>query len=219
MKLLRDVIYVGESGVGTVYFDTKRNLVLAAPQSRLLNTEGARRTNRLIPIIIGISILGGTGVVTVANPFGGYYSYGTLVFLLTAWIIECVGFVWLLERALYKNVKKAEPTERQNFRTAVYGHLVWSNFGDKKVTRGKKIWAWVIVIIMAIVSLVTIPLISEVVLVDIKNQAPIGSEIIKASMWGFMPAIFVILVWQNNPIRFFNLVGKYQKREIKWGTK
>lgn len=57
--LLRKIIYIGESGEGTVYFDTERNLALSAPKSKLLNTEAAGMTNRFIPVLVGLLILGG----------------------------------------------------------------------------------------------------------------------------------------------------------------
>ena len=81
--LLRKIIYIGESGEGAVYFDTERHLALSAPKSKLLNTEATSLTNRFIPILVGFLILGGgVGLFTYANPFGGYYSYGTLIFLI-----------------------------------------------------------------------------------------------------------------------------------------
>lgn len=137
--LLRRIIYIGESGDGAVYFDTKHNLALVASKSQLLNTEKAGVTNRFIPILVGILILGGgTGFFTVANPFGGRYSYATLLFLVSAWLFEFIGMIGLLERALYKNVRHAIPTTPQNFRIAVYNNLFWNNFSDKKATSGKK---------------------------------------------------------------------------------
>ncbi|MBF0777947.1 hypothetical protein [Streptococcus cuniculi] len=51
----------------------------------------------------------------------------------------------------------------------------------------------------------------------INNGEKIGSEIIMIFLWGIMPFCLILLIWQNNPIRFFNIVEKYQKRQIKWG--
>ncbi|MGT2950296.1 hypothetical protein BU202_01890 [Streptococcus cuniculi] len=211
----RKVIYMGECGEGAVYFDTERNLALVAPQSKLLNTAGTEKTNLLIPGLITLGF-GGTGL-TVANPFGGYYSEATFVFLIIAWIVECVGLIWLLERALYKNVKHAQPTTRQNFRSAVYGNLFWNNFGDKRVTFGKKLVMFIVVCSILAANLAFVPALLYHVIPNILNQVSIDSDIIILSIWGIMPAILVLLVWQNNPIRWLNVVEKYQKRQIKWG--
>lgn len=210
--MFRKIIYIGECGEGAVYFDTERNLALVAPQSMLLNTAGAGKTNLLIPSLVALG-LGGSGFA-VANPFGGYYSEATLVFLIIAWIVECVGLIWLLERALYKNVKQAQPTTRQNFRTAVYGNLFWNNFGDKKVTTGKKIWAWIMTVMFSILGLS--PILVCWIFQNMIGTA-IGSEIITISLIGIMPFCSVLFVCQNNLIRWLNLVEKYQKRQIKWG--
>ncbi|MGT2964092.1 hypothetical protein [Streptococcus acidominimus] len=211
----RKIVYMGECGEGAVYFDTERNLALLAPPSRLLNTAGAGKTNLLIPALVALGF-GGTGLV-VANPFGGYYSYATLIYLVLLWLIECFGLIWLLERALYKNVKQAQSTTRQHFRTAVYGNLFWNNFGDKRATVGKKLFFVFVIISMIIVNIALIPVFLESILPDINNNAQIDNGIILTSLLGLMPAILVILVWQNNPIRWFNIVGRYQRREIPWG--
>ncbi|MTB63938.1 hypothetical protein GGG87_02845 [Streptococcus sp. zg-86] len=212
---LRKIIYIGECGEGTVYFDTERNLALVAPKSKLLNTAGARETNLWIPGLIALGI-GGTGLA-VTNPFSGYYSKAMLVFLIIAWIVECVGMIWLLERALYKNVTEAQPTTRQNFRTAVYGNLFWNNFGDKRVTFGKKMVMFIVVCSMLAVNLAFVPALIYDVIPKMLNQVSLDNSIIILSIWGIMPAILVLLIWQNNPIRWFNIVGRYQRREIQWG--
>ncbi|MGT2950282.1 hypothetical protein BU202_01960 [Streptococcus cuniculi] len=213
----RKVIYMGECGEGAVYFDTERNLALVAPQSMLLNTAGAGKTNLLIPGLIALGF-GGTGL-TVANPFGGHYSEATLVFLIIAWTVEFFGLVWLLERVLYKNVKRAQPTTRENFRLAVYGNLIWNNFGDKRATTGKKIWLSVLLSAILIANIGIVPIVYKMILPLINNREQIGSEIIMISLMGTMPFSLVLLVWQNNPIRWLNVVEKYQKRQIKWGKK
>ncbi|MBF0818794.1 hypothetical protein [Streptococcus acidominimus] len=211
----RKIVYMGECGEGAVYFDTEQNLALLAPPSRLLNTACAGKTNLLLPALVALGF-GGTGLV-VANPFGGYYSYATLVYLILLWLAECFGLIWLLERALYKNVKQAQPTTRQHFRTAVYGNLFWNNFGDKRATVGKKLAMFLVVFSIVLTNLAFIPAMIYSIIPNILNQVAIDSRIIILSIWGIMPAILVILVWQNNPIRWFNIVGRYQRREIPWG--
>lgn len=213
--LLRKIIYMGECGEGTVYFDTQKQLALLAPSSSLLSTAGASITNKAIPILIGVFMFG-LGLKTT-NPFGGHYSHGTLVFLIVLWLLEFFGFVWLMEMALYRNVKYAQPTSRRNFRVAVYGNLVWNNFGDKKATIGKKCLMSGVVLIMLFLNMAFLPILHYSVLPDVMSHAKIDSGIILLSLWGIIPAILVLLIWQNNPIRFLNIVGQYQKRQLKWG--
>ena len=40
---------------------------------------------------------------------------------------------------------------------------------------------------------------------------PIGSEIITLSFMGILPAGAVLLLWQNNMVRWFMAVEKYRK--------
>lgn len=211
--LLRKVIYMGECGEGAVYFDTVKQMALVAPKSQLLNTYVTGKTNRFIPVLIILFIFGGTGFM-FANPFGGYYSKETLVFLMIIWLMEFLGLICLLERVLYKNLKDAVPTSRENFRHAVYGNLFWNNFSEKRVTRGKKIWAWVLTLIMFLCAF------SPLLMIKMGQTMlgrVIGNEIIMVSLVGIMPAIAFIMIWQNNIIRWMNVVEKYQKRQIKWG--
>lgn len=69
---------------------------------------------------------------------------------------------------------------------------------------------------IVIANIGCIPIFQNTVLPLIRNQSKIGSEIIMISLLGIMPFCLILLTWQNNPIRFFNTVAKYQKREIKW---
>ncbi|KXT77451.1 hypothetical protein STRDD11_02635 [Streptococcus sp. DD11] len=46
-------IFIGQSGEEAVYYNTRTKEALVADKSALLNTEGARRTNRaIIPLIL-----------------------------------------------------------------------------------------------------------------------------------------------------------------------
>lgn len=211
--LFRKIIYIGESAEGAVYLDTKSNMALSAPESKLLNTEFAGKYNRLIPTIIAFLILGGIGMFKFANPFRGYYSRKTLVFLVVFWLIECIGLVWVEQRALYKNVKEAEPTDKENFSSAMHGNLFWNNFGDKKVTIGKKIIAWLLTILVCLCGLY--PVLVFKMYGDVLGK-PIGWEIIKVILMGMMPGIAIIMVWQNNLIRFLKAVEKYKHGDIKY---
>lgn len=54
------------------------------------------------------------------------------------WILEFLGMLILVEQALYKHVKIGEITTKKEFLIAANGNLIWNNFGDKKITIGKK---------------------------------------------------------------------------------
>lgn len=222
--MLRKVIYIGEYADNVIYFDTKNNQALAASKSKLLDTKKANQTNKFIPFLITIlmftSLLGGVSITS------GHYTTLTSCSILCMWLVEVVTITLLVERGLYKNVGSAELTSKEYFRKAIYSNLFWNNFENKKITPGKKIWAWGIIFILLLCFLGEI-LLSILWLsgsVKVKGDlygilgAPIGSEILLLSFFGFIPAILIIFIYQNNPVRFFNVVEKYQKRKIKWST-
>lgn len=213
----RKVIYIGESDGQAIYVNVEKPRdPLAAPKSKLLNTE-ASRGNRKQIILITLFLIAFSGVMQLfpeTRLFGGVYGYGTLIYFLTVWILEGSLLLVIVERALYKNVKLAQPTSKENFRRAVDTNLIWGNFGDKKVTLGKKIFAWVFTVFMAVMGLVgPISVLSMLVLKMMGT--PIGSELFPLSLMGILPAVAVLLLWQNNMVRWFMAVERYRNSRVK----
>lgn len=129
-------------------------------------------------------------------------------------MLEAILLLVIVERALYKNVVLAQPTSKENFRRAVNSNLFWNNFSDKKVTLGKKLLAWVFTVFMAVMGLVgPISVISMLVLKMMGT--PIGSEIFPLSLMGILPAVAVLLLWQNNMIRWLKAVERYRISRVK----
>ena len=213
----RKVIYIGESEGQAIYVhvDEPRN-PLAAPKSKFLDTE-ASRGNRKQIILITLFLIAFSGVMQLfpeTRLFGGVYGYGTLIYFLTVWLLEGSLLLVIVERALYKNVKLAQPTSKENFRRAVDTNLIWGNFGDKKVTLGKKIFAWVFTVFMAVMGLVgPISVLSMLVLKMMGT--PIGSELFPLSLMGILPAVAALLLWQNNMIRWLKAVERYRNSRDK----
>ena len=215
--LFRKVIYIGESEGQTIYvhIDEPRN-PLAAPKSKFLDTE-ASRGNRKHIIWLICALLTFSGIMQLFPAtcfFTGVYSYGTLIYFLLTWLLEAILLLVILERALYKNVALAQPTSKENFRRAVDSNLFWNNFSDKKVTLGKKLIAWVFTVFMAVMGLVgPISVISMLVLKMMGT--PIGSEVFPLSLMGGLPAVAVLLLWQNNMIRWLKAVERYRNSRVK----
>ncbi len=44
---------------------------------------------------------------------------------------------------------------------------------------------------------------------------PIGSEIFNLSVMGILPAVAVLLLWQNNMIRWLKAVERYRNPRVK----
>ncbi|MTC89867.1 hypothetical protein GKS17_06155 [Streptococcus uberis] len=208
-------MYIGETSRGVIYYDTQTGEILAANKSNLLNTEKSGQLNKLIPYLIVLFLsFGGLGITSFSF---GEYNKTILIILIVLWVLEFIGMVILLEQALYKYVKLAVSSTKKEFQIAANGNLIWNNFGDKKITLGKKIWAWIMttIVVMSGFSPIMIAL-----MITNSIGKSIKSEIIGFSMIGIMPAIMVIFIFQNNPIRFFKAVeevrsNKYQKKMKK----
>ena len=101
-------VFIGECDGQAVYYDQKTREALAAPKSVLLNTEGARKTNAYIPELVIFFMASGTGGFGFLAAMSiGVYNWTSLTFILLFWLAEFLFMVALLERALYKNVRKA----------------------------------------------------------------------------------------------------------------
>ena len=213
----RKVIYIGESQGQAIYIhvDEPRN-PLAAPKSKFLDTERSRGNRKHIILSI-CALLAFSGIMQLfpaTRFFTGVYSYGTLIYFLLTWLLEAILLLVIVERALYKNVALAQPTSKDNFRKAVSSNLFWNNFSDKKVTPGKKLFAWGFTVFMVIIGLVgTISILS--MLVFKMMGTPIGSEIFPLSLIGILPAVAALLLWQNNMIRWLKAVERYRNSRVK----
>lgn len=215
--LFRKLIYIGESEGQAIYIhvDEPRN-PLVAPKSKLLNTDAARgnRKHIILSICALLTFSGIMQLFPATRFFTGVYSYETLMYFLLTWLLEVILLLVIVERALYKNVALAQPTSKENFRRAVNSNLFWNNFSDKKVTPGKKLFAWVFTVFMAVIGLIgPISVLSMLVLKMMGT--PIGSELFPLSLMGILPAVAALLLWQNNMIRWLKAVERYRNSRVK----
>ena len=213
----RKVIYIGESEGQAIYIhvDEPRN-PLSAPKSKLLNTDAARGNRKHIILSI-CALLAFSGIMQFfpeTRFFTGIYRYGTLIYFLLIWLLEVMLLLVIVERALYKNVALAQPTSKDNFRKAANSNLFWNNFSDKKVTPGKKLFAWFFTVFMAVIGLAG-PISVLSMLVFKMMGTPICSEIFPLSLMGILPAAAALLLWQNNMIRWLKAVERYRNSRVK----
>lgn len=211
------MINIGESQGQAIYvhIDEPRN-PLAAPKSKLLNTDAASGNRK--HIILSMCTLLAVSSIMQFFPetrfFTGVYSYGTLIYFLLIWLLEVILLLVIVEHALYKNVSLAQPTSKDNFRKAVNSNLFWNNFSDKKVTPGKKLFAWFFTVFMAVIGLAgPISILSMLVLKMMGT--PIGSEVFPLSLMGILPAVAILLLWQNNMIRWLKAVERYRNSRVE----
>ena len=207
---MRKIIFIGQSGDEAVYYNTRTKEALVADKSALLNTEGARKSNRaIIPLMLVFIFLGLLGGMVAIPAFSGFrYSSWMVPPYIVAQFIVCFGFIWMMEVALYKEVKRVRGATKQEFAKAVDSNLFWENFSKKKATFGKMIVFLIIqllIIFLAFIGIATIPNIVN----SFTRQENFDAQILFSLLIGLFPALLYLFLFQNNPIRWFLAVRRY----------
>ena len=213
---MRKIIFIGQSGDKAVYYNTRTKEALVANKSALLNTEGARKSNRaIIPLMFAFVFFGIIGGLVAIPAFSGFrYSSWMVPPYIVAQFFVCFGFIWMMEEALYKEVKQIQGASSQQFAKAVYSNLLWENFSKKKATFGKM---FIFMIVMLLVFMTTIVIFVATIpsIIDSFNkQETFDIQIFFSLLAGLFPAVSYLLLFQNNPIRWFLAVRKYEQGKV-----
>ena len=152
----------------------------------------------------------------VAIPaFSGFrYSSWMVPPYIVAQFFVCFGFIWMMEVALYKDVKQVQGGSSQQFAKAVDSNLFWENFSEKKATFGKM---FIFMIVMLLVFMTTIVIFAAAIpgIIDSFNkQETFDIQIFFSLLAGLFPAVTYLLLFQNNPIRWFLAVRKYEQGKV-----
>ena len=111
MFFRRRRFYLNQYYDKAIYYDRKTHEVLEAPKSKLLDTEKSSRMNRHIPLLVVLFMASGSGISSFFSLFlQGTYSMTAFWSVILIWIAEFAFITILVERALYRNVNKAQVT-------------------------------------------------------------------------------------------------------------
>ena len=210
--LRRRRVFIGECDDQAVYYDQKTREALAAPKSFLLNTEGARKTNAYIPEMVILFMAGGTGGFGFLGAMSiGVYNWTSLTFILLFWLAEFLFMVVLLERALYKNVRKAQPTTEKIFYYAASHNLMVGEDDFDPAQCSATIFR-IVRWIMVAMNLYSIYVIYHYIQ---SFGQPIETNY---EFWGIGIIWFtMILVYnQNNPVRFVKIMRLYSQGKVRF---
>jgi len=210
--LRRRRVFIGECDGQAVYYDQQTGEALAAPKSVLLNTEGARKTNAYIPEMVILFMAGGTGFFGFSLALSiGVYNWTSLTYILLFWLAEFLLLVGILERGLYKNVRKAQPTTEKVFYYAASHNLMVGeeNFDPAKCSATIfRIVRW----IMVAMNLYSIYVIYHYI-------QSFGQPIeLNQDFWGTGLIWFAIILMynQNNPIRLVKIMKLYSQGKVRF---
>ena len=208
--------FIGQSGNKAVYYNTRTREALVADKSALLNTEGARKTNSaIIPLMFAFVFLGIIGGLVAIPAFSDFrYSSWMVPPYIVAQFFVCFGFIWMMEEALYKEVKQVQGASSQQFAKAVDSNLLWENFSEKKATFGKML-AFMIVMLLVFMTTIVIFVATIPSIIDSFNkQETFDIQIFFSLLAGLFPAVSYLLLFQNNPIRWLLAVRKYKQGKV-----
>ena len=213
---MRKIIFIGQSGNKAVYYNTRTREALVADKSALLNTEGARKSNSaIIPLMFAFVFLGIIGGLVAIPAFSDFrYNSWMVPPYIVAQFFVCFGFIWMMEEALYKEVKQVQGASSQQFAKAVDSNLFWDNFNDKKATFGKML-AFMIVMLLVFMTTIVIFVATIPSIIDSFNkQETFDIQIFFSLLAGLFPAVSYLLLFQNNPIRWLLAVRKYEQGKV-----
>ena len=213
---MRKIIFIGQSGNKAVYYNTRTREALVADKSALLNTEGSRKTNNaIIPLMFAFVFLGIIGGLVAIPAFSDFrYSSWMVPPYIVAQFFVCFGFIWMMEEALYKEVKQVQGASSQQFAKAVDSNLFWDNFSDKKATFGKML-AFMIVMLLVFMTTIVIFVATIPSIIDSFNkQETFDIQIFFSLLAGLFPALLYLFLFQNNPIRWLLAVRKYEQGKV-----
>lgn len=204
-------VFIGECNGQAVYYDQKTGEALAAPKSRLLNTEKAGDTNSFIPDLVILLLAGGPAISGFFSlKFIGVYNWFSLACIFLFWLMQFSLLVAILERALYKNVRKAQPTTEKVFYYAASHNLFVKNQFDPRQlgTLAFRFGRFVvnIVSIYYFLYFLTLPL---------KFGQPINEGY---GLWfaGILFFIIFLMYNQNNPVRFVKIMRLYSQGKVRF---
>ena len=210
--LRRRRVFIGECDGQAVYYDRKTGEALAAPKSRLLNTEKAGETNSFIPELVIILLAGGPAISGFFSlKFIGVYNWFSLACIFLFWLMQFFSLVALLERALYKNVRKAQPTTEKVFYYAASHNLFVKNQFDSR-----QLSALPFRFARFAVNIVSIFYFLYFLTLLLKFGQPIGDESYGLWLAGLLFFSIFLLYNQNNPVRFVKIMRLYSQGKVRF---
>ena len=211
MFFLRRRVFIGECDGQAVYYDQKTGEALAAPKSRLLNTEKAGDTNAFIPDLVILLLAGGPAISGFFSlKFVGVYNWFSLACILLFWLMQFFSLVALLERALYKNVRKAQPTTEKVFYYAASHNLLVKNQFDPR-----QLGTLAFRFVRFAVNIVSIYYFLYFLTLPLKFGQPINEGY---GLWfaGLLFFVIFLMYNQNNPVRFVKIMRLYSQGKVRF---
>ena len=218
---MRKIIYIGQGCQQSVYYNTKTREALTTQSSASSETDGAISSKKskwpwvLFFVFLLVTIIG-IWIRSLLAPFR--LSEWMAPIHLVAILFVFIGSVYGFEKLFYSGAKSLVPASEEQFKDAVESSTFWRKSPDKEPTVDKIIlylfailvllFVFVIVVFFAIPG-TFIPYYEHEWFEPSMFMVPIGATIVPISV--------VLLLFQNNPIRWLLAVRKYEQGKVIFG--
>ena len=215
---MRKIIYIGQGCQQSVYYNTRTREALTTESSNLPDSEGAISSKKskwpwilffafLLVAVISIWIR------SLLAPFR--LSEWMIPIHLAAILFVFIGSVYGFEKLFYSGAKSLVPASEEQFKEAVESSKFWKKSPDKETTVDKIIlYLFVILVLLFVFVIVVFFAIPGTFIPYYEHEwfepsmfmVPIGATIVPISV--------VLLLFQNNPIRWLLAVRKYKQGKV-----
>ena len=215
---MRKIIYIGQGSQQSIYYNTRTREALTTESSNLPDSEGAISSKKskwswilffafLLVAIISIWIR------SLIMPFR--LSEWMIPIHLAAILFVFIGSVYGFEKLFYSGAKSLVPASEEQFKDAVESSTFWRKSPDKEPTVDKIIlYLFAILVLLFVFVIVVFFAIPGTFLPYYEHEwfepsmfmVPIGATIVPISV--------VLLLFQNNPIRWLLAVRKYKQGKV-----
>ena len=215
---MRKIIYIGQGCQQSVYYNTRTREALTTESSNLPDSEGAISSKKskwpwilffafLLVAVISIWIR------SLLAPFR--LSEWMIPIHLAAILFVFIGSVYGFEKLFYSGAKSLVPASEEQFKEAVERSTFWRKSPDKEPTVDKIILYLFVILVLLFVFVIVVFFVIPATFIPYYEQewfepsmfmVPIGATIVPISV--------VLLLFQNNPIRWLLAVRKYKQGKV-----
>ena len=215
---MRKIIYIGQGSLQSIYYNTRTREALTTESSTVSDTDGAISSKKskwpwllffafLLVAVISIWIR------SLIAPFR--LSEWMIPIHLAAILFVFIGSVYGFEKLFYSGAKSLVPASEEQFKEAVESSKFWRKSPDKEPTVDKIILYLFVILVLLFVFVIVVFFVIPGTFIPFYEQewfepsmfmVPIGATIVPISV--------VLLLFQNNPIRWLLAVRKYKQGKV-----
>ncbi|MCY7108740.1 hypothetical protein [Streptococcus oralis] len=215
---MRKIIYIGQGSLQSIYYNTRTREALTTESSTVSDTDGAISSKKskwpwllffafLLVAVISIWIR------SLIAPFR--LSEWMIPIHLAGILFVFIGSVYGFEKLFYSGAKSLVPASEEQFKEAVERSTFWRKSPDKEPTVDKIILYLFVILVLLFVFVIVVFFAIPATFIPYYEQewfepsmfmVPIGATIVPISV--------VLLLFQNNPIRWLLAVRKYKQGKV-----